>query len=115
MPTVHVFVSRDRFTSEAELDLYVHPKYTEDGDVIDSQFMREVGLEDYEPMCIEAIYDSPQRISLLLRDASYSQQWLEAIDVDLVVDAAICIYEPNLLKRPEACSLSYLSAFEYQT
>ncbi len=46
MPTVHIFASREA------LKAFVIPTYSEDGDRIDSAFMREIGFRKYEPMCI---------------------------------------------------------------
>lgn len=115
MPTVHIFVSRDRFDNEEEIKNYIDPVYTEDGDMEDSQFMHEVSLEEYEPMCIEAVYDHLQKVSSLLQNNSYSEQWLGLLgsDLDLIMDSAICLYSPNLPQHPEASSLRYLGAFEY--
>ncbi len=56
MATVHVFVSTGRFHSSEEMRRFIDETYTDDGDGIPSPFMREVGLSEYEPMCIEAIH-----------------------------------------------------------
>jgi hypothetical protein len=114
--TVHIFVSTGRFKSFEEMRAYIDETYTEDGDGVPSAFMQEVGLSEYEPGCIEAIHsDSGRPISLaeLLTGASYADQWLPGLDGSRLVDAAICVFSPNRLKRPEGCSLEYIGAFTY--
>lgn len=44
-----------RFKSLEEMRPYIDPTFAADGDEVDSAFMQEVGLDDYEPGCIEAI------------------------------------------------------------
>jgi hypothetical protein len=78
--------------------------------------MREVGLSGYEPGCIEAIRsESGQPIPLaeLLAGASYADQWLPCLDSSRRADAAIGVFAPNRLARPEACSLEDIGAFQY--
>ena len=116
MSLVHVLFSRKRFRSFAEMRSYIDPTYTEDGDTVPSAFMREVGLSHYEPGCIEAIIsESGQAVPLgeLLAGASYADQWLTGLDGSQLADAAICVFEPNRMKRPQGCSLSYAGAFPY--
>ncbi|MBS0264197.1 MAG: immunity 22 family protein [Planctomycetes bacterium] len=97
---------------------YIDETFTEDGDGIPSPFMREVGLSDYEPGCIEAIPSdsgSPVPLSELLVGASYSDQWLRHLDLSRLADAAICVFSPNCVDHPESCSLEYLGAFTFRT
>jgi immunity protein 22 of polymorphic toxin system len=116
MASVHVFVSTGRFSSFGEMRQYVDVIYTEDGDAISSPFMKEVGLEAYEPGCIEAVV-SPSGaavpIATLLSRSSWAEQWLEYLPAELSADAALCVFEPNRLARPEGCSLTYLGKFEF--
>ena len=115
MPTVHIFISSGRFHSFKELRLYIDETYTDDGDGIPSAFMREVGLSEYEPMCIEAIWEEqPMSLPRLLDGVSYSGQWTEQLSNIKLADAAICVFEPNLVLRPSECSLEYCGAFEYK-
>ena len=116
MGVVHVYVSTGRFHGFDDMRRFIDRAYTEDGDGIPSPFMREVQLESYEPGCIEAI-DSPTVVPLteLLRDASYSQQWLTKLDQSRTADSAICVFEPNKVLNPKGCSLEYLGAFPYRT
>jgi hypothetical protein len=112
--TVHIFISTGRFPSFDEIRVYIDETYTEDGDGVPSAFMREVGLSEYEPACIEAIPSESGMavpLSVLLADASYSDQWLPDLDESRGADAAICVFAPNRIEDPEGCSLEYLGAF----
>jgi len=116
MPSVHVFISTGRFKTVAEMRDFVDQKYTRDGDGIPSQFMSETGLENYEPMCIEAIRSTtgkPLALRDLLRNASYASQWLQAIEGDRRADAALCVFSPNVLATPAAASVEYVGEFRY--
>lgn len=129
MPAVYVFISSGRFRSFDEMRAYIDPVYEEDeeGDEdeeddeddesIPSPFMTEVGLTRYEPMCIEAVPSKsghPVPLADLLARASYADQWLHRLDVGRLADAAICVFAPNEVARPEGCTLEYLGAFEYR-
>ncbi len=96
MATVYVFVSTGRFHSFEEMRRFLAETYTDDGDGIPSPFMREVGLSEYEPMCIEAIHsERPLPLPELLAGASWSDHWLPRLVVSQPADAAICVFEPN--------------------
>ena len=116
MPRVHVFVSTGRFRSFAQMRKFIDQTYTEDGDGVPSDFMREVGLYDYEPGCIEAIHRRrPAKLATLLKDASYADQWLPKIkDAGRTADAAICVYHPNRVRHPRRTSLEYVGGFEFE-
>lgn len=116
MATVHVFTSTGMFISFDQLREFIDQKYTEDGDGVPSPFMRETGLSDYEPACIEAIVIStggPQPLHELLSEASYSNQWLAEVDSSKTADAAICVFEPNQLRHPSCSSLEYIGSYHY--
>ena len=49
---VHIFGCLGRFASDTEFEAFVVPAFDDEGDLISSEFMREVGLDDYEPMAI---------------------------------------------------------------
>ena len=114
---VYVFCSSGRFKSHGAMRKYIDKRTTRNGVGIPSEFMREVGFSEYEPMCIEAI-PSPSRKIMSLRElldeASYSDQWLSAVDNGITADAAICVFAPNNIESPERCSLTYVGAFEYR-
>lgn len=115
MATLHLFVSTGRFSSFQEMRRFIDQTYDEDGDGIPSPFMREVGLSQYEPMCIEAIHsDRPVPLPELLADASWSDQWLPQLSESGAADAAICVFEPNLVEHPQASSLRYCGALTYR-
>ena len=117
MDRVHIFVSTGRFESFDELDSFVHKAYSPDGCGINSQFMEEVQLTNYEPMCIEiSITDKGNVAALtdLLSGASYSGQWIDRIDANVTADAAICVFSPNELGQPGGTSLVYIGCFEYR-
>lgn len=111
---VHLFVSIGQFSSFVEMRHYIEQTYTEDGDGIDSDFMTEVGLDDYEPGCIEAYHKAqPVDLPALLEGASYGDQWIYLVPQDLMADAAICVFAPNALRTPQRSSLTYVGAFRY--
>lgn len=113
--TVHVFVSTGRFRSFEKMRAFVDMTYTEDGNGIPSPFMREVELSEYEPGCIEAVHRGKQvALTELLAGASYSDQWLPRLDRSWQADAAICVFSPNKVGRPENCSLDYVGEFEFK-
>jgi hypothetical protein len=95
---------------------YIDQTYTEDGDGVPSAFMREVGLSEYEPGCIEAIPSPSGRpipLTELLAASSYSDQWLPGLDGSRTADAAICVFAPDRVRYAERCSLEYIGAFRY--
>ena len=114
MEKVHVFISTGRFHSFGEMRGFIDQTYTEDGVSVPSPFIREVGLSEYEPGCIEAIHEgSPTALADLLAGASYADQWLSKLDGKRVADSAICVFAPNRLSHPEDSSVEYIGAFEY--
>jgi hypothetical protein len=115
MEIVHVFVALGRFTSDAELQAFVDPTYTEDGDLVPSQFMRETGLSHCEPAAIERVHcPTPLPVRELLRGSSYDDQWLQRVDASLVAESAICVFGPNMLGQPQSASMQYAGAFHYR-
>jgi len=116
MNTVHIFYSRDRFRSEEHLSRFVVPTYTDDGEMIESDFMREIDLSSaYEPMAIEReFYSQPTELLSALCGFSYFDQFrIERTD-STNVDAVICVYYPNAPNRPANSSLTYLGAYRYE-
>jgi hypothetical protein len=114
MSSVHIFASQGRFTSLEAIREFIDPTYTEDGDQIDSDFIREVGIDEFEPMCIEVIHSPVAKpLKALLENVSYSDQWLPQLRVACDADAAICIFEPNVVLRPESSSLRYCGMLSY--
>ena len=94
---------------------FVEQTYTKDGDGVPSKFMREVGLSGYEPGCIERVHRPvPAPLAELLAGASYADQWLSQLPGGRMADAAICVFEPNRVARPEGSSLEYVGSFEYR-
>lgn len=115
MEKVHVFISTGRFHSLDEVQAFIDKTYTDDGDGIPSPFMREVGLSDYEPGCIEAIYGGhPTTLTNLLAGASYADQWLQHLDGNRTADAVICVFAPNRVRHPQGSSLEYVGSYEYK-
>jgi len=116
MDNVHVFICTGRFHTHEEMRAFIDETYTEDGDGVPSAFMREVGLFNYEPACIEAILSksgSPVQLAELLAAASYADQWLKLLPQSLSADAAICVYSPNCMRNAKSCSVKYVGQFSY--
>ena len=114
MPSVHIFASQGRFASVEAIREFIDPTYTEGGDQVDSDFIREVGIDEFEPMCIEVIHSTVAKpLKALLEKMSYSDQWLPQLGVACDADTAICIFEPNVVLRPESSSLRYCGVLSY--
>ena len=114
MPSVHIFASQGRFASLEAIREFIDPTYTEGGDQVDSDFIREVGINKFEPMCIEVIHSRVAKpLKALLEKVSYSDQWLPQLRVACDADAAICVFEPNVVLRPESSSLRYCGVLSY--
>jgi Immunity protein 22 len=112
---VHVFVALGRFASDAELQAFIDPTYTEDGDLVLSPFMRETGLREFEPGCIERVHSPvPLPVRELLRGTSYADQWLHRLDASLLADSAVCAFGPNVLEHPQGRSMQYVGGFPYR-
>lgn len=111
---VHIFVALGRFGDANELSDFVEPDYSDNGDLIGSQFMREIGLESYEPMAIEREF-YPRSIALLsaLAGFSYSRQFPLVRLADTSIDSIVCVYAPNSVQHPNRSSLDYVGAFTY--
>jgi hypothetical protein len=121
--TVHVFVAHGRFGSDAELQAFVDPIYTEDGDMVPSQFMLETGLSQYEPGWIERFHSTtPLPLHELLRGMSYADQWLDRVDASLAAESAICVFSQadiylgriNALNHPQRTSIQCVGALPYR-
>jgi hypothetical protein len=101
MPSVLVFSSVGSFHAASELDAYVRPTYDEDGIVKVSDFMQEVGLSEYEPSCIEAVWEE-RAVPLreLIESSSYFEQWAHLVPEILCVDSVVLVYAPNVVADP---------------
>ena len=123
MRHVHLFASSHRFASWEALRAHIDPRYTPDGDLLESPFMQETGLTRFEPGCIEAIWaesGEPEALAQLLADSSHSAHWLPAA-LALAerqgmshADALICAFDPNELATPERSSLRYLGCLRFE-
>ena len=115
MSEVHLFISIGRFHSFRHMREFIDPTYTDDGDMVPSAFMREVGIVESEPGCIEAIHRQPAApLAVLLAEASHADQWLAQVEGDRLADAAICVFPPNEMHHPQRCSLEYVGAFHFE-
>ncbi|WP_425396632.1 immunity 22 family protein [Aeoliella sp.] len=115
MDMVHIFCCLARFRSEDDPERFVLPTYTDDGDLRESDFMREIGLSnDYEPMAIEIEFFS-RTTDLLsaLCGFSYSTQFRVVRVVPTEVNSVVCVYSPNSPDHPARSSLDYVGAFRY--
>jgi hypothetical protein len=112
---VHLFASSGQFSSFDEMRRFIDQTFSEDGDGIASEFMREAGLDNgYEPSCIEAYWTAATiDVGSLLAGASYGDQWVHLIPPDVTANAAICVFEPNRMRTPENASLTYLGSFPF--
>jgi hypothetical protein len=111
---VHVFISTGRFRSNEEVRAFIDATYTDDGIGVPSAFMREVGLTECEPGCVETFHQSNQvDVAKLLAGVSYGDQWLSRVDGRRLADSAICVFAPNRLSHPQRSSLEYVGTFAY--
>ena len=115
MDTVHIYCCAKRFVDDAALTNFVEPTFTDDGDMLDSDFMREIALSDeYEPMAIERmLLANPTPIWTAIQDCSYSRQFANQIPREIVADTIICVYSPNIPESPSSTSLTYVGSFTY--
>ncbi|MEU8515213.1 immunity 22 family protein [Kitasatospora sp. NPDC048722] len=117
---VHVFLSRGRFSSFEDIRDHVDPEWSENGDATPSPFMTEAGIAELEPMCVEAVHAreeghcAPVVPEVLLRGASYADQWLSQVESTESADAAICVYAPAVVTTPHGTALHYLGRFTYR-
>lgn len=117
---VHVFLSRGRFSSSEDIRDYVDEVWSENGGAEPSVFMGEAGIAELDPMCVEAIHAQddghlvPVVPEVLLRGASYADQWLPQVESIELADAAICVFAPNVVANPHGTSLHYLGRFTYR-
>lgn len=94
--------------------MFVEPSYDDDGELVPSQFMLEADCEVYEPACMESVTsETSVLLSQMLKGASYDDQWLLHVDGAAQADAALCVFAPNVLRRPQRCSLTFHGAFKY--
>ena len=114
---VHVFISTVPLRSQAHLDEIVQKTFTDDGESVDSVFTAEVGLDAWEPACIESIVAERETpLHVLLEGASYGSTWLASLPRGLTAYAAVCVFPPNVLTHPERSSrLRYVGAFDFTT
>lgn len=83
-------------------------------------FMGEAAIAELEPTCVEAIHAQddghlvPIAPEVLLRGASYADQWLPHVQSTEPADAAICVFAPNVVANPHGTSLHYLGRFTYR-
>jgi hypothetical protein len=113
---VHVFASTGRFSSLEQLRKFIDMTYSEEGDGMPSPFIREARIEGYEPGCIEAVISengSSVPLVELLVGVSYADQWLARVPRTLHANAAVCVYAPNAVLSPRACSLEYVGEYQY--
>ena len=115
MNLAHIFCCRGRFRREDDLERFVVPTHDDDGDLIESRFMIEIGLSGtYEPMAIEReLFPRPLGLLSALCGFSYSDQFRVVRVEPTDVDAVICVYSPNVPGHPEKSSLDYVGAFKY--
>ncbi|KAA1257256.1 hypothetical protein LF1_52470 [Rubripirellula obstinata] len=115
MDTVHIFACARRFIDAQHFADFVEADYSDDGDIIDSEFMREIGLHDgYEPMTIEkCLLSDTANLRSALSGCSYLDQYINDLPIDLSADAIVCVFSPNRPKSPSLSSMTYVGAFSY--
>ena len=114
--SVWVFAGNDAFANWGALEAYIDPVYIGQGSAQASAFMREVGLQDYEPDCIEAdMLEAGESLPLaqMLEGASYGEQWLHRLPAEAKANVVICVFSPNRVSTPEACTLPFIGQFSY--
>ena len=116
MPVVHIYIADEESILEEDVYAYVNATYTEDGEQIDSHFMRDIGLTDHEPGCIELVIDpTPLPLPHLLEGCSYVDQWISQLPVDDCARVAVCVYEPNVVADPTNSKYRYVGGYGYRT
>ena len=69
----------------------------------------------FRACCFEAIHsERVLPLATLLSESSSGDQWLHRLPTGLFADAAITVFSPNVVTRPEGSSLTYVGAFEWR-
>ena len=111
MPAVNIFLANRRFTSRDEMKHFV---LSQNGK--SARFMQEIGLQDANLSNIKLIYNpDAESIYNLLEGAPDFDRWGRKVQfVAGSYDSAILVYEPNLMRTPEATSLYYMGRLVYE-
>jgi hypothetical protein len=111
------------FDSEVDFERYIEQSYTEDGDSIPSQFMRDVGLDWYDDDFQEFEYHSARRsIRIALSGHSYSESFAplliqRATELGIEsVGAVFLLYELDNPPIPPSqdAPIRYIGSFPYR-
>ncbi|MCP3928965.1 MAG: hypothetical protein GY705_07680 [Bacteroidetes bacterium] len=114
MEKVHIFIAESEFASEDDLDNYLNPKYNDNGERIDSEFLEETQLINYEPMCIESTFEDRTLPSHRLCEGfSYWEKWINQIPKDIEGRVAVCVYSPNQINNFTNLKLQYCGTYKY--
>lgn len=115
MEEVHIFIASNQFSSEEDLDNYVHPEYNDNGERIESKFIEETQLENYEPMCIETAFeDKSLSLYSLCEGFSYWKEWIDKIPKNINVNSVVCVYTPNKILNYSKSKLKYHGSFRFE-
>ena len=111
MPAVNIFLANRRFASRDEMKKFVS---SENGS--QAQFLQEIGLRDANLSNIQLIFKpNAESIYKLLEGAPDFDRWGKKVRyVAGVYDSAILVYEPNLMRTPEATTLYYMGRLVYE-
>ena len=111
MPAVNIFLAHRRFASTDELR-----QFTLSANGTAAKFLQEVGLEEADPTKIKLIHKAEgETLFRLLAGAPDFDRWGNKVRyLAGVYDTAVLVYEPNLMKTPEASSLYYLGRLVYK-
>lgn len=113
MSYVHVFVGMDESINTARLGSYLQPTYNDAGERVNSTFLNEVGIADYEPQAIESlVLDGTGPLRQILDGTSYFTLWQAGLP-EMTARYFILLFDRNVITRADTTLVQYLGRFDF--
>jgi hypothetical protein len=113
MSYVHVFAGMDKSMDAVRLGAYLDATYNEDGDRLNSLFLDEVGITDYEPQAIESmIADVAAPLRRMVDGSSYLALWQAGLP-EITARYVILVYARNVITRTDTTLVRYVGRFDF--
>ncbi len=113
MNYVHVFIGMDASVDPSQLRTYLRATYSEDGDRLNSVFLNEVGIADYEPQAIEsAAVGESGPLRKILAGSSYLALWQAGLP-DIAARYFVLLFAPNVITRTNTTLVHYIGKFDF--
>lgn len=113
MSYVHIFIGTDASMDAMRLRTYLRATYSEGGDRLNSVFLDEVGIADYEPQAIESgVFGKSGPLRKILAGSSYLALWQTGLP-DLTTRYFILLFAPNVITRTDTTLVHYVGRFDF--